>query len=212
MSSGHLPKHRPRLAGTRIARRVSPSPASVCRILAVEYPATFLGNKRNPLDEYLYILLSLRTHEGGFKKAYRRFKTRFPCWHLVGNASADAISAAIEPGGLARQKASRIKGCVEFIERALGELSLRELRRWPRERAEMFLLQLPGVGLKSARCIMMYSLGFRVLPVDTHVARISTRLGWIRGGTTRQIHDRLEQIVPPRMRFLFHVCCGKSVV
>ena len=179
----------------------------VCQLLRQEYPLDFLGNKRNPLDEYLYITLSLRTHEKGLKAAYGAFKQRFPSWKIAYQASKKEIGKAIVCGGLSKQKAANIKTALGQIHDRFGEVSLRELRRMDRNEAEAFLLTLPGVGLKSARCIMMYSLGYLVLPVDTHVARISCRLGWVKKADSDSIHDQLEQLVEPKMRFSFHVCC-----
>lgn len=179
----------------------------VCKLLLSQYPLSSLGNKRNPLDEFIYILLSQRTHHQGYEAAYRAFKKRYPTWLSAHAANSTQIGHIIRPGGLANQKATRIKQAFRFIQSALGELSLRSLRYWPRDKVEHFLIQLPGIGLKSARCIMMYSLGYQVLPVDTHVARIAMRLGWLSGHNMTQVHQHLERVVPPRLRFLFHVCC-----
>ena len=181
---------------------------AVCECLAKTYPASRLGNKRNPLDEYLFILLSLRTHEGGYTRAYRSFKHTFRSWLDVDKASVGKIAAAIRVGGLADQKAQRIKRAIGVIKDVLGELSLRKLRSYDPDDAEMFLCMLPGIGVKCARCIMMYSLGMRVLPVDTHVWRISRRLGWLDDGCTAiEAHSALARLVPERKHFRFHVTC-----
>lgn len=187
-----------------------PSPAQVkqvCRFLTYEYRRSRLGNKCNPLDEYLYILLSLRTHQAGFQESYRRFKEAFPTWDSAHRATTKRIAKAIQPGGLACQKAKRIKQALRTIRYELGELSLRKLKRFPEDQVEAFLRRLPGVGLKSAKCIMMYSLDFHVLPVDTHVARVSTRLGWVASQSSQQLHRELEGLVPPSLRLDFHVSC-----
>ncbi len=179
----------------------------VCQKLGTRYRAYSLGNKRNPLNEYLYILLSLRTHEKGFHRAYGNFKRAFPSWRKATRATRRQITRAISAGGLARQKAERIKLALMMIQEELGEVSLRKLRQMSQDEAEAFLLRLPGVGLKSARCIMMYSLGFHVLPVDTHVARIAYRLGWVSKAGSRRLHTLLAEMVPPELRFEFHVYC-----
>jgi len=179
----------------------------VCAALEGQYPDRSLGNKRNPLDEYLYITLSLRTHSTGLHRAYRQFKAQFPSWALARQASRKAMEAALRPAGLARQRGDRIMRALAIIEAELGEVSLRELKRMSETEAERFLLRLPGVGLKTARCVMMYSLGFNVLPVDTHVARVSRRLGWIPAVSPGDPHALLAEVVPPSMRFIYHVCC-----
>ena len=187
---------------------------TVCKLLSAEYPDTRLGNKVNPLDEYLYILLSLRTHEPGMLASYRFFKRTFPSWASAARASRRQIERAIATGGLARQKADRLKRALRQIQAQFGEVSLSKLRKMPRIEVERFLLRLPGVGIKSARCIMMYSLGFDVLPVDVHVARISRRLGWVGPASTFSLHESLEKLIPPGKRFAFHVNCvqhGRSI-
>ena len=201
-------RSRPRVcAQTSGERRIPHAVEATCRSLGKVYDLSRLGNKRNGLDEYLYILLSLRTHEKGFSGAYKGFKRAFPSWQDARSAGARQIAKAIGTGGLARQKAQRIKAALKMIDAELGEVSLRKLRRMSQEEAEGFLVRLPGVGLKSARCIMMYSLGLPVLPVDTHVARIAYRLGWVPKTNSQMLHDLLERIVPPKLRFSFHVYC-----
>lgn len=179
----------------------------ICEILNQSYPDSRLGNKKNPLDEYLYIILSLRTHERGVIKAYRGFKSRFKSWSEVEGASIAEIEEVIWSGGLASQKGKRISGAVRYIKNDLGEVSLRSLKSLSQDQAEAFLLGLPGVGLKTARCIMMYSLGFQVLPVDTHVSRITNRLGWVCLGSVKYLHSQLDNIIPANLRFCFHVRC-----
>ena len=186
----------------------------VCNLLSQHYPSSKLGNKKNPLDEYLYIILSLRTNESGYKSAYESFKKRFRSWHDAEQVSVKDIEEAIRIGGLGSQKAKRIKAAFKFIRNELGELSLRSLKSMTQEQVETFLMKLPGIGIKSARCIMMYSLDYKVLPVDTHVARISRRLGWVEVYSSRELHDELEQIVPPSLRYSFHIYCvqhGRAV-
>ena len=179
----------------------------VCNTLSLHYRDRLLGNKRYPLDEFLYIILSLRTHERGYTTAYKQFKSRFPSWIDAYRATTSAIASAIRPGGLALQKARRIRNALRLIKARLGEVSLRKLKDLPPNDVERFLLNLPGIGLKSARCIMMYSLSCDVLPVDTHVARICKRLGWGKNEKNMALHRRLDKIIPRRLRYAFHVCC-----
>jgi endonuclease III len=199
-----------------MAHRLTPSSCAkakrrlasrVISVLSRHYCLGMLGNKLNPLDEFLYILLSLRTHEVGLRRAYASFKRAFPSWPRACRARVEEIARAIRPAGLEYQKACRIKASLRLVECRFGEVSLRRLRHMPALEAEEALLSLPGVGLKSARCIMMYSLGFRVLPVDVHVARISKRLGLTAAGEQQDVAHYLHMIVPPRLRFAYHVYC-----
>jgi endonuclease III len=179
----------------------------VCRALARNYPDSTLGNKRNPLDEYLFILLSFRTNTAGCVSAYRGFKRRFPRWGLAARATETEIAATISCAGLATQKAKHISSAIRFIKKELGEISLRKLRKWPEDEVETFLRSIPGVGIKIAKCIMMYSLEFDVLPVDTHVERIAKRLGWVTRSTSAKLHNELAGLVPTNRMFSFHVAC-----
>jgi endonuclease III len=186
----------------------------VCRLLAREYPQTSLGNKNNPLDEYLFILLSLRTHRAGYEAAYRRFKHRFPAWKTAFRASVRQIAKCIAIGGLSDQKAKHIKGALRQVMQAYGELSLRKLRGMPQDQVMEALLRLPGIGVKTAKCVMMYSLGFSVLPVDTHVARVAYRLGWTYSDQPVTVDQELEHVVRPSLRSRLHVLLlqhGRSV-
>jgi endonuclease III len=180
---------------------------AVCDLLSQQYQMSNLGNKRNALDELLYIILSLRTHELGYSESYRRFKARFPSWTLAATASEDDIRDAIKPGGLAVQKAAHIKQALILIQAEFGEVSLRRLRQMEKADAMRFLLRLPGVGVKTAKCILMFSLGFEVLPVDTHVARVCNRLGWLGRGARPKAHEAIEKLIPPELRRRFHVAC-----
>ncbi len=187
--------------------RVQYTAKLVCKVLENTYSIIRLDNKKNPLDEYLYIILSIRTHEKGFKRAYQRFKARFRKWCDAADATESEIAEVIRPAGLATQKSRRIKEALEKIQQEFGEISLRKLKLMPPDSVEAFLMSLPGIGLKSARCIMMYSLGLQVLPVDTHVARISRRIGLISHVENKKAHHLLEEIIPPPLRFSFHVTC-----
>ena len=96
-----------------------------------------------------------------------------------------------------------------------GSLSLEETASWPDEEVENFLISLPGIAIKSAKCVMMYSLGRQVLPVDTHLRRLVERLGWVHEGLTeKRIHEQLESLVPAELRHSLHVNAiwhGRSV-
>lgn len=166
-----------------------------------------LGNKRNPLDEYLYILLSLRTTYWSFEKVYLTFKRKFPTWEAAYRAPARKISAAIKKAGLSNQKAAHIKAALKIIKNDFGKFSLKPLSTYSDEDMEDYLLQLPGLGLKAARCIMMYSFDRDVLPVDTHTQRVSKRLGLIRETDNKKAHRLLDKIIPDGQRYVYHVGC-----
>lgn len=189
--------------------------AQITRLLEREYKSPRHYNKRNPLNELLFILLSLRTDERVYNKVYRAFKHQYPKWFQVYEDTITNIAENIHSGGLALQKAERIKGALNKIMQDFGSLSLKYIKSYDDEEMEKYLISLPGVGLKTARCIMMYSFERDVLPVDTHTYRISQRLGFINGGVAEQrVHKLMDGIIPRELRYSYHVNCvahGRAV-
>jgi endonuclease-3 len=104
------------------------------------------------------------------------------------------------------RKSTQLIKIIQIIEGRFGELSLKALRQWGQQEVEEFLTSLPGIGKKSARCIMMYSLGMKVFPVDTNVFRIMKRWNWWEmSGPIRKYEDVLQRIVPEELRYSLHV-------
>lgn len=168
------------------------------------------GNKSNPLDELLYILLSVQTQEEKYKCAFVAFKNEFPTFASALNAPLSKVERVIRSAGLAKQRARAIKRILYIISQEFGKPTLAPLRQLKDPEVEAFLVRLPRVGVKVARCVMMYSLGREVFPVDTHVWRITRRLGWIRpsnkeGSCRSRDMDRLQERIPPSLRFSLHV-------
>jgi endonuclease-3 len=129
-----------------------------------------------------------------------------PDWDRAADAPLSTIAAAIRPAGLHRQKARSIRAILRRVRAERGRTNLDFLRRWPTPRIKEYLLDLPGVGPKTAACVLLFSLRRPVLPVDTHVHRVSRRLGLIGPRTTaEQAHDVLAGVVPPRKVYAFHV-------
>lgn len=122
-------------------------------------------------------------------------------------APTDELVDAIRVGGFARRKVALLKALLAQIQRDTGRVSLRWLRSASDDDALAYLQRLPGVGLKSAKCVLMYALDRDVLPVDTHVWRISQRLGWLSGGRHPEARRsiELEKRVPHQMRRSLHV-------
>lgn len=164
-----------------------------------------LGNKRDPLDELIYILLTVQT-QYGVDGVWDALKSRFPTWGHVLRAREESLRRVIEPLGLSQQRAKRIRIVLRAVRDEMGSLSLRKLRRMETSDAEAFLTSLPGVGLKVARCVLMYSCGHDVLPVDAHVLRVSKRLGLIPQKTSwPAAHDAIHSVVRPVDRYSLHV-------
>ncbi len=167
-------------------------------------------NLKNPLDELLFIMCSTKTGEASYRSTFRALKETFPTHLQIAEAPAEYIARPIARGGLSNQKAKAIRELLDIIVARFGEPSLKSLRAMSDEEAEEFLLTLPGVGKKTARCVLMYSLGRQVFPVDTHCWRIVRRLGWVRT-TQKDKHcaprdmDRLQSKIPPELRHSLHV-------
>jgi endonuclease III len=135
--------------------------------------------RQNPLDELIHCILSQHTSDANSFRAYRLMRERYPTWEAVANAPVEELAATIRSGGLANQKAPRIQAALRAIEAAHGDYSLDWLRDLPTPEARRFLLSLPGIGPKCAAIVLCFALGRPVIPVDTHVFRVSWRLGLI---------------------------------
>jgi endonuclease-3 len=119
-------------------------------------------------------------------RAFALLKARFPTWEQVAHAPAEEIEDAIRCGGLARQKARRIKEILDAIDERESRFDLSRLHDLDDPAAESYLTSLPGVGPKTAACVLAFSMGRAAFPVDTHVHRVVTRLGWVPAGATAE--------------------------
>jgi endonuclease-3 len=164
-----------------------------------------LGNKADPLDELIYIILTVMT-EFGVDEVYARIKTRWPRWEEVLLARESELVRALQPIGLSTQRAQRIRALLAAIVEREGEASLHRLKSLPDDEVGAYLVSLPGVGKKVARCVMLYSLGRAVFPVDAHVLRVLQRLGLAEPDLSLvKAQDALQQRVPELLRYTLHV-------
>lgn len=188
----------------------APAPQDVARKLRRRYHDHAHYNRKNPLEELLFILCSTKTQESSYRGTFFALRREFPTFAKLGRAPASRIAKPLVRGGLYRQKSQAIRKICDEIIRRFGRLTLAPLRRMKDAECEQFLTSLPGVGKKVARCVMMYSLGRDVFPVDTHCWRVARRLGWVRA-TQKDWHcsprdmDRLQHRIPPHLRFSLHV-------
>lgn len=159
-----------------------------------------------PVDQLVNTILSQQTNGANRQRAFEALKERFPDWHAVMNADTGEVIEAIRPAGLANQKAPRIQEALRFVLRERGELSLDFLGDWPVDKGKAWLAQIKGVGPKTASIILLFTFGLPAFPVDTHVHRVSRRLGLIGTKVTAdKAHQILENIVEPRAYYAFHV-------
>lgn len=179
---------------------------AVCRRLHACYGPVETPPRGPLLDELIGTILSQNTSDKTSGPAFDELRRRFGSWEAVREAPVSRIAAAIRRAGLANLKAPRIKAILRRLHGERGALSLEFLRAWPAQAAMHYLTQFPGVGLKTAACVLLFACGRPVLPVDTHVHRVSQRLGLIGPQVSAAAaHEVLGQLVPPRRVLEFHI-------
>jgi endonuclease-3 len=157
---------------------------------------------RAPVDELVLTVLSQSTNDRNRDVAYARLRERFASWEEVRDSPEAALEEAIRPGGISRVKAARIQA----ILRALDGDDLGWLATVPLERAREHLCALPGVGRKTAACVLLFSFDLPDVPVDTHVFRVGTRLGLFSpGASLEQAHDEALRLLAPEDAHELHV-------
>ncbi len=171
-------------------------------------PEADLDNKDDPLDEAVYIVLSFQTNLERLKLVWEKLRSTFPDWEHVAKAPLCHVAEAIRIGGLQEQKARTIRKLLETAKEATGTYSLDVLRDMDNENAERFLTRLPSLSWKAARCVLLYSLGRDVFPVDGNTFRIFKRVGVLDGKSVyrrRGLHDGLQDAVGAARRKAFHI-------
>jgi endonuclease-3 len=195
-----------------------PSRARVARIrgrLRAVYGTPLMQPHGHPIAELILTVLSQSTNDRNRDIAYLRLRERFPRWEQVRDAPVQAVEEAIRPGGISKVKSARIQAILRAIsadprgplsDRSPHELSLDWLPGAPIEEARDHLLALPGVGRKTAACVLLFAYGLRDVPVDTHVSRVGTRLGLLRPGAPFAVlHDQMLALTPPGAELELHV-------
>ena len=158
------------------------------------------------IDELVATVLSQHTSDLNSERAFGQLKARFPSWEEVADAPVDEVADAIRSGGIANQKARRIQQILAAIEEREGSLDLSRLRELDDAAVESYLCALPGVGPKTAACVLVFSMGRPAFPIDTHVHRMALRLGWIPPRTSADhAYRQLAPKVPADIRYDLHV-------
>jgi endonuclease-3 len=178
----------------------------ICDLLDNEYVEQVWSPHNPPLDELMLTILSQNTTGANCRLAFDRLKERFPSWEQVMCAPEDEIAEAIHPAGLSKTRAARIKRILHQIEEKQGNLDLSWLDKAGTKEVLDYLLGFNGVGPKTAACVLLFSLGRPVLPVDTHVYRVSIRLGLIPSDiSVEESHETLGKMVPQDRVYSFHI-------
>ncbi len=160
----------------------------------------------DPASQLVSTILSQNTNDLNRDVAYERLRARLPTWEQVRDAKVGEVIDAIRPAGLANQKGPRIQAALRFVTAERGKLDLDFLADWPVEQAKDWLSSINGVGPKTAAIVLLFSLGRPAFPVDTHIHRVTRRLGLIGPKVSREkAHRELECLVPPEDYFAFHL-------
>ena len=179
----------------------------VCEALDAEYGRPRLGNPRRPLDDLFYVMISNRTAPAMVDRTFRALRRRFPRWDMLSRARVGSVARVLRSAGLSAKKAEQMCAIVHRLTKDFGRCTLAPLTGSSDEDAESYLTSLPGVSTKVALCVMMFTMGRFVLPVDSHVHRVSRRLGWLHTESRHRSHNALADLVPPHRRHAFHVGC-----
>jgi len=166
------------------------------------------GGHGHPIAELVLTVLSQSTNDRNRDVAYLGLRERWSGWEEIRDAPVDEVEAAIRPGGISKVKSARIKDILAAITETSPdeELGLDWLVQMSVAQAQEYLCSLPGVGRKTAACVLLFALGMRDVPVDTHVSRVGTRLGLFRDGAPfLEMHDTMLKLAPPGEELELHM-------
>jgi endonuclease-3 len=176
---------------------ISEKAEQICKILIQHYGDTISERKLPPLDELVMTILSQHTNDINMYRAFENLKETYPTWEEVLEAPQEELAQVIRSSGMFNLKAKRIQSTLQEIHARMGRLDLSHLASMELEEAKEWLTSLHGVGPKTAAIVLLFSFGRSVLPVDTHVWRVTKRLGLIDNKVSRErAHVLLEQIIP----------------
>jgi endonuclease-3 len=160
----------------------------------------------DPISQLVSTIISQNTNDVLRDKAFNSLRHRFPTWEQVRDAPLEELIAAIQIAGLSQQKGPRIQQALRRISTERGELSLDFLREMSVEEAKQWLTASKGVGPKTAAIVLLFALDMPAFPVDTHIHRVTRRLGLIPNRASREkAHGLLEALVPPETYYAFHL-------
>ena len=178
----------------------------ILKLLEGAYGPRRRRRSRPAIDQLVATILSQNTNDANSSAGFEALKDRFRSWRRAADAPVSEIARCIRASGLARRKAPRIKAILRRIRAETGALSLEFLSRLPAAEAFEYLTAFDGVGPKTALCVLLFSFGMPVFPVDTHIYRIACRLGLLDGRTPpARAHEALTDLIAPADRYAMHV-------
>jgi endonuclease-3 len=183
-----------------------PGMGQVLALLTAAYGDRTWEKRLEPVDELVQTILSQNTSDINSRRAFRSLKEWFPSWSSAAGAAKQDMADAIRAGGLADVKADYIKNALQAISKLSPGFSLDFLADMEVRQAREWLVRLPGVGMKTASCVLLFSLGMPAFPVDTHVYRVGKRLRFIGEKMNADAaHLEMERLTRPRDIYRCHV-------
>lgn len=184
-------------------------PLKVEKLLLAQYGPYPAEDTSDLLGELVWFMLSTRTTAVLCERAFQALRKRFPTYSALLSAPLDSIAEPLTCTGFSHRRADSLQRSLALIHAAFGRLTLAPLKRMPVDQAEAFLLTLPGVGIKVARCFLQFGLKAPAFAVDTHIWRISQRIGWIPDQhghpPAKKGMDALQALVPKDDTVSLHV-------
>ena len=176
------------------------------KLLVDEFGDKKLKKHNDPIGELVRTILSQNTADVNRDKAYNRLRENFPRWEQIADANVASIKAQIKPGGLSAVKAPRIKKILNQIRDGNGRIDLSKLKILTVEEGLNYLTSFNGVGVKTAACVLLFSYGKEVFPVDTHIYRTAKRIGLVNDRADREkVFMAMNDIVPGKMAYRLHL-------
>ncbi|MCS7252795.1 MAG: endonuclease III [Armatimonadota bacterium] len=188
------------------AKDIAKQMREIDKLLAKRYGKRVWRRRSNAIEVLMRTILSQQTNDEACLAAYSNLIGRFKCADEIMRAPVEEIESAIKVAGLSKQKARYIRSCLERILSDFGALSLDGLAKMDIQRAMSYLTSLPGVGFKTAACVLLFAFGMPVFPVDTHIHRIARRMGLVKHNASAvetQVH--LDSIVPNEIKYQLHL-------
>ncbi|GAB4520031.1 MAG: endonuclease III [Anaerolineae bacterium] len=178
----------------------------VSRLLRDVYGELIWKPGQDAMDELISCILSQSTTDANRDRGFHALKTHFADWQAVVDAPVDEVIETIRPAGLANQKGPRIQNALRRIQMERGEFNIDFLRDLPLDEAKDWLTSIDGVGPKTAAIVLCFAFGLDAFPVDTHIHRVSKRIGFIpESMNADKAHVVMEAIVPPDAYYSFHL-------
>jgi endonuclease-3 len=179
------------------SKKIRNKAAKICDILIEHYGDIIHPKQLPPIDELVLTILSQNTTDVNSQRAFQSLKKKYSTWEEVVNAPLEELADTIRSSGIFNIKAQRIKASLSEIKQRVGKLDLSLLKDMELEKAKRWLTSLHGVGPKTAAIVLLFSFSRPALPVDTHVWRVTKRLGLIPENVSREkAHILLEELVP----------------